>query len=136
MRHCLVLTAAVFFTGLLAVSTCSGCGSTSKTPTEEQVGGPVYPGAVVQKTSEEGGVPLVSILYAEAPTPTVIEWYRSQLSGKPDFVEDSPESAKMSGQPYYASFKYKSGADRKVVIVCPADSPGKTAITISKEFLP
>lgn len=110
---------------------------TTTTPTEAQVGVPVYPGA-----KSEGGISLNSpdqtqgiaavTLYSNDPPEKVVAWYRQQLSGKPEYSELLGASNQLM-----ATFRPDSTTTKMVTVGPNTSGDGKgltkIAITTSKD---
>jgi hypothetical protein len=146
----LVLMAALM---VMAITGLVGCGGTSvkvdtgtgkvevsspkgslkietKTPTEAELGVPIYPGA---KAIQEGSISTTegqSSYSALAPFVTddsvskVVAWYKEKLQGKAGFTDMST--------PEGGLFSFQSGNETKIVTIGPGtvELKGKTAIAI------
>lgn len=147
-----VLVLAALAIGLLGLAGCGSSGGTATQPTEEkttaktdegtktdsgravtvdEVGFPVYPGAKLNENAsmkvsgtENGSKVTYSVaqLWTNDPADKVIAWYKSELSGEPNFMDLS-----MQGQ---AMFIWGSGTTARWVSVGPGmqENTGKTVI--------
>lgn len=150
MKKALLVLAAVLM--LVAAAGLVGCGGTSvkldtgqgkveisspqgsvnlqnKAPTEAQLGVPIYPNAKFVDNSSGSMTQGQETISAAAFTSDdsidkVVSWYKSKLSGKPQFTDlSTPEGGMLS---------FQSGSEIKSVLIAPStESKGKTGIVIT-----
>ncbi len=125
--------------GEVKVETDEGEASVStKVPTEDEIGIPIYPGAQmyedsagsVTTTDEKGKTTYTAaVLYTDDPVAKVVEWYKDKLTGKPGFVDMSTTQA---GEDV-GLFMFQSGETLKTVTIAEDTDihPGKTAIAVA-----
>jgi hypothetical protein len=144
------LLVLVLLTGLAAIA-ASGCGGgkvatspandnnttetgkttpdTVKTPTEAELGVPIYPNARMDENSALISSQAVAArLWTDDSTDKVIAWYKEQLSGKPEYKE----MPIVEGGVNEMVFGWKDGDKYKSVTVGAGkvDHPGKTEIGV------
>ncbi|HEY5532094.1 MAG TPA: hypothetical protein VIK22_08845 [Candidatus Anoxymicrobiaceae bacterium] len=150
MKKAIVAILAVFL--VLGAAALVGCGSTNvsvktdngsldiktnkgsvelntKTPTEAQLGIPIYPGAKATANSSasysQGGQSTsVAQFVTTDSVEKVVAWYKGQLSGKPEYRDMTTAQGGL--------ITFKSGNDIKMVTIGPGvvENKGKTLIVL------
>ena len=103
----------------------------TKTPTEAELGAPVYPGAKAVAASvsvkDPSGNVSATVLYSSDPPAKVVAWYKDKLSSKPDYqvLTSTEEDALIT-------FKEADGTVKMVTIGrSTGDKSGQTTIAIA-----
>ncbi len=109
----------------------------TETPTEEEIGIPVYPGSTSEgriNLSESGGTTSAAVLWSDDGADEVIAWYKEELSGKPEYNEISMSE----GENPAVMITYRDGSTIKMVTigVDQYDHPGKTKIALGGGTVP
>lgn len=151
MKRALVITLAIALA--VGVTALAGCGAEVKvntdngevevntdkgslsidtrTPTEAELGVPVYPGATSEgqiNLSEGGGTQSAAVLWSDDDVNKVIAWYKDELAGKPELNEINMSE----GGQQAVMITWRDGSAIKMVTigVDQYDKKGKTKIGI------
>jgi hypothetical protein len=153
MKKTIVLALAVLLAAGLVAMALAGCGTTTttkssspaqtgssdtktvRTPTEAELGVPVYPNAkmdensMLTSTDAQGRKTVIAAsLWTPDKTDEVIAWYKGQLAGKPELHE----TPVVEGGVNEMVFAWKDGDKYKMVTVGAdkGDHKGNTAIGV------